>query len=539
MRPRRHVSRSARSLLFAIAVAIALALLSLRSLFASGYVLQVDAPFGPRLGNLRWAFETPISLLIHAGVHTAGGEATGKLCMALSLFLCGIGAMLAARRLPWWARCTAGLLAVLNPWVFDRIAEGQWGVVAAAGCLFLWLAAWDALRRRPGPVHAAALILITLLTAAFSPNFIGIVAVLALFAAVSSRPWRSRLLLRWTATSLACSAALLLYGAIPFFVHSGPGTYTSVTNFGRADFAAFRAVPDGRYGVLPALAGLYGEWAERTGRIPVASSGNPWWPAATAVLVALALYGAWRVRDRAWLLGAGLVGLGLSAITATDWGLDAAVRLSQHLPLVAAYRDAQKWDALWLVALTLLGAEAAASLARSRKHEWRGPAAAAAMALATLLPAGLHQVQRLPELTKPATYPSDWYQAAAYLEHTVPPQAPVAILPWHLYEPLDFASGRLVANPAGVFFPGNLILPDDPELPGQPGPAPSPGNIGAESLGPAESHRCALAEGLRSIGAHWVVLEQTVGTQQVLDRLEPCGFVVVEGGDGVTSVLRG
>lgn len=468
--------------------------------------------------------------------------------MVLSLFLCGFGAMLATRKLPWWSQCAAGLLAVLNPWTFDRLAEGQWGVVAAAGCLLLWVAAWDRLRDRPGPLPALAVALVTVLAAALSPNFIGILAVLALVALLWARPWQDPTRLRWTAGALGLSAVLLLYGILPFFLHTGPGTYTSVAGFGRPDFTAFRATPDGRYGVLPALAGLYGDWAERTGRIPVATTGNPWWPAATAVLVALAAYGGWRARHRAWLLAAGLVGLGLSAVTATSWGLDAVTAIAQRIPLVAAYRDTQKWDALWLVALVILGAEAAAALGHPRQptnptrrrpqRTWLGPAAAAAMALATLLPAGLHEVQQLPKLTQPVAYPPDWYQAAAYLARNANPQAPVAVLPWHLYEPLDFAGGRLVANPAVVFFPGNLVLPDDPELPGQPGPAPSPGNIGRESLGP-ESHPCALAEGLRSIDAHWVVLEQTVGTQAVLDRLTPCGYTLVEGGRGLASVLHG
>lgn len=525
-----------RDWFLAIGLPAALTALVLRSLFDAGYVLQVDSAFGPRADGFRWAFDGPVALLVYAGDQLLGGDITGKLCIALSLFLCGFGAMLATGRLPWWARGAATLLATLNPWVYDRLADGQWGVVAAAGFLFLWVAAWDRLQRRPGPLPAAAVALAGVGAAATSQNFIGILAVLVVVAVLWSRPWRDRLRARWTAIALGGWVVLLLYGIVPFFLHTGPGTYTTVTTFGRADFAAFRATPDGRYGVLAALAGLYGHWGERTGRIPVATSGNPWWPLATAALVALALYGAWHARrTRAWLLVAGLIGLGLGAVTATSWGLDAAVHLAQRVPLVAAYRDVQKWDTLWLLALVLLGAEAVAALGRRRA--WLGPAAATAMALATLLPAGVNEIQQLPRLTEPVSYPADWYQAAAYLQRNVPASAPVAVLPWHLYQPLGFA-GRLVANPARVFFPGTLILPNDPELPDQTRPLASPGNIGAESLGP-ESHQCALADGLRSIDAHWVVVEPTVGTQDVLDRLAPCGFTVVEGGSDGVSVLQG
>ena len=495
--------------------------------------------FGAWPQTLSWSFFTPTELLVNAGIRVLGGTVTGALCVGGSLFLCGFGAMLLLRHTPWWAQSAAGLLAMLNPWVFDRVVEGQWGVVAAAGCLFLWLAAWDTLQRQPSWRAAATLALLTVVVAAFSENFIGILAVLALGAVLQSRPWRDPSGRRWTSAALLLSGLLLLYGVIPFFTGSGGGTYAGVQHFGAADFAAFRATPDAQYGTLPALAGLYGEWAERTGRIPVATSGNPWWPIATLALVALACVGAWRVRDRAWLLPVGLVGLGLSAVTATSWGLSAETWLAGHVSLVAAYRDTQKWDALWLVALVVLGGEAVASFSNAgprRQRAWLGPAAATLMVAATLFPAGLHELQELPGQLTPVTYPDDWYAAAAYVGDHVPSRQPVAVLPWHLYEPLAFTR-RLVANPATVFFPGTLITPDDPELPGEPPPLPS-GGIGAEALGP-ESRPCALAGALRSAGAHWVVLEQTTGAAEMLARLQPCGFTVVEGGDGLTSVLRG
>jgi hypothetical protein len=508
---------------------------------ADGYVLQVDSAFGPRLPAPNWSFFSPVELLLNGTVRLTGGQLAGKLFMLLTLFLCGFGAMVLLRRLPWWAQCAGGLLAVLNPFVFDRLVEGQWGVVAATGCLFLWVAAWESLQRQPSAPKAFALAVATVAPVAFSSNFLGIVAVLALVAAIATRPWRDRATLRWTAAATATAAVLLLYGVIPFFAHAGGGTYTAVTQFGRADFTAFRATPDAQYGVLPALAGLYGEWAERTGRIPVATSGNPWWPVATAILVALALIGAWYNRRRAWLLVAGLIGLALSAVTATGWGLDAVVSLAQHLPLLNAYRDAQKWDALWLVALVVLGAEAVAAAStiriRGRTHPWATPVAATLMALATFFPAGVHQIQTMPQLVRPVTYPSDWYAAADYLQANVPQDASIAVLPWHLYEPLDFA-GRLVANPASVFFPGRLITPTDPELPGQQSPPPSPGNIGQLSLGD-EPHPCALADALRGIGARWVIVEQVLGAQQVLERLRPCGFRLVEGDPAQLSVLHG
>jgi hypothetical protein len=523
----------------AVALPAVVTFVSLRTLLSTpGYVLQVDAAFGPQPAAPTWSFLSPLWLVLRATHALLGGEWAGRVFMAGALFLCGFGAMLLLRDRPWWAQCSAGLLSMLNPWVFDRMVEGQATVAAAAGGLFLWLAAFQALQRAPGWRRAVVLALATVLPVALSANFAGIVAVLAVAAIIGSRPWRDPRRLRWTAIAASLAGLALLYGVIPFFFQHGPGSYVSVQSFGRADWQAFRPTPDGQYGALPALAGFYGEWAERTGRIPVATSGNPWWIASTVVLVALAVAGALRSPSRrGWLLGAGLVGLAFSAATATSWGVDGAVWLSERFPLLAAYRDTQKWLALWLVAVVVLGADAVAAARSWTRRSWAGPPVALVMALATLFPAGVNTLRELPPLTAPVTYPADWYAAAAYLQTNVPPDMPVAVLPWHLYEPLAFA-GRLVANPAPVFFPGRLIAPNDPELPGQSTTPPSPSNIG-QLAQRAEPSPCALAGALRGIGARWVVVEQTVGAEDVLRRLRPCGFEVMEGGRGRTSVLRG
>jgi hypothetical protein len=522
----------------AIVLPLAVACVALRGFLThAGFPLQVDATFGPEQGPLSWSFFTPVQLASNVLHAILGGEWGGKMTVLVALFLCGFGPLVLLRDRPLWAQCSAGLFAMLNPWVYDRMAEGQWSVAAAAGSLFLWLAAFEALQHRPRLRRALVLALATVPPIAFSSNFAGILAVLAVVAILGTKPWRDPQRLRWTAAAAALAGIALLYGVIPFFLEHGPGTYTSVQTFSRADWQAFRPTPDGQYSALPTLAGLYGEWAERTGRIPVATSGNPWWIVSALAVTALAVIGAVRSRRRRWLLPAGLLGLALSASTATQWGLDAAVWLSQHFPLLAAYRDTQKWDALWLVALAVLGAEAVASAPQWARKPWATPAAVAVMALATLFPSGINTLRELPRLTEPVTYPQDWYAAAAYLRANVPPASPVAVLPWHLYEPLAF-TGRLVANPASVFFPGTLIVPNDPELPGQTAPPPSPGNIGALAQA-SDPATCALADALRGIGVHWVVLEETVGSEEALRRLRPCGFTVVEGAQGRTSVLRG
>ncbi|HEX3539706.1 MAG TPA: hypothetical protein VHT75_04610, partial [Acidimicrobiales bacterium] len=328
------------------------------------------------------------------------------------------------------------------------------------------------------------------------------------------------------------------------------GSYAVLQHVDRAQFTFFHASASTRYGLLPNLLGLYGSSAERLGRFVIPNHGAWWWPATTAVLIGLALLGARRRPGRAWLLLAGVVGLLMSASTATAAGLGAATWLVAHVPVAGALREPEKWSALWLVALAVLAAEGAGarpvgrlSPAVGRRgggeapgRSWSAPLAAL-MVVAVLLPAGVAEIRNLAPQLSPDPYPADWYRAAAYLDAHVAPGSAVVVLPWHLYETLDLADGRVVANPARDFFGGNLLYPDDPEIPGEAIPASS-----GDGLGPLLRSRqdttCALATALRRRGVHWVVLEPAPGNDYDASRLGTCGFVVVEGEEIHLAVLH-
>lgn len=530
-----------------VVTGIALVALCLRSLSAPGYVLTTDAVFGPRPGAVSWGFSAPVAAVQVLLTRTAGGDVAGRVLAAVALLLCALGPVVALWHTPWFARVAAATLGVLNPWVYDRMADGQWGVVAAGGGLFVWVTAWDRLQRRPGAGAAVSVALTSTLVAAFSPPFVGMLGALAVLALAGQRPWRDARRRRWTLVALSVSGALLLYGAIPFVLGRGYGTLAAVTQYGIADFRAFSATASPDAGLWPTLLGLSGYWAERLQRFPLATADAPWWPVSTAVLTALALLGALACPARRWLLAAGLLGLLVAGSTATGPGLAAVVWLDGHFPLTGAYRDPTKWSALWLLALCLLLGEAIAALdtpggLRPSRGSQRsptsppsrrlaGPLAATLAVAATLAPAGVGELRQLPTQLSPVRYPADWYATSAWLADHVSPAEPVLVLPWHLYQSLPFV-GRVVANPAALFFPGTIIVSDDPELPGAPPPDP----IAAASRHPEVD--CRLAGAVRA-RARWVLVLPAPGAAADLAALQRCGFALVEGDGVTTSVLAG
>jgi hypothetical protein len=487
-------------------------------------------------------FGAPVSFLQAAAVDVLGGDVAGRLYAAGVLFLAGFAPMVLLRRTAWYACSFAGIAGALNPWVYDRIVEGQWTVVAGGAGLFLWVAAWEALQARPGPRRAALVAAAGAGTIAFSPHMLGPLGVLALVGGAWSRPWVDRLRAKWTLAAVAMLGLLLSYGAVSFFVGDQERAYTTVKQFTRADFAFFRSTPSDAYGLLANLVGLYGYWGERLGRFPLATDGAGWWPLTTALLVAAALAGAGVDRRRAWLLPCGILGLAASASTAFPSGLDAVTWLAERLPLVGAYREPQKWSALWLLALVTLSAGLVDCLARDPRLRARAPYAApglaCALVLAVLLPAGVTQIRAIPPIVKPLRYPDYWYRTSKYLRRAVPRGEPVVVLPWHLYQPLVFSEGRLVANPAGVFFPGGLVVPRNLEIPGRTTDVVSRYDRIAAVAARRGHGTCALAREIRALGIRWALVLDAAEGPLVVRTLRRCGLSLVQGRAGRTAVLR-
>ena len=492
----------------------------LHSLLAPGYVLQIDAVFGPHMPLSLSGVGAPLTLV----AHLLGGYWSGRLYVGLAIFLCGFGPMVLLRRLNWMAQVPAGLLGALNPFVYDRVVEGQWGVAAGAGMLFLWLAAWEGLLRRPSAGRLALTAGAGWLAVVFDQHTIGVLLVLAAASLLWRRAWRDRRTLVWGLGSFVLLVAALSYALSPFF--SGPNsTYYSVQHFSRADLVEFRSTASPRYGLWVNLLGLYGFWAERLGRIPMLNSGTPWWPLAAAVLAALAIAGAWVRREWAWLLGCAVLGLLIAGSTATGPGQEAFLWLMQRIPLVGAYREPEKWSELWLLAVVVLSSAVMDQLRRTPRHASWGGALTVVLVAATLLPAGAAMLRELPATVRPSRYPTGWLQAAAYMKRTVPSSSPVLVLPWTLYEELPFTGNVLTANPASVVFPGHLISPNDLQIPGAVTEASAPGNLTQIALDPLAPD-CALAKGIRKLGISWVLVEPAPGGEQSASALLSCGFTV-------------
>ncbi len=537
-------SDALRSTIVLGSAAIAFGTIAGHGVLSSGYVLQVDTTWGPHSPPLQAGFYRLIALLARVGVRTLGGATSGKIYVLAVLVLCAAGPMVALRRHPLWVRALCGAVGVFNPWVYERIVEGQWTVAAAGASLFLWLAAFDHFEERPGPFGAALVALTSAVVVAFSPGFIAMLAILAgsrVAFGVHASGKRSadledtRERRRWLTVAVLLTTAVLIVGALQFAFGHGAESYERVKTFGAADLKFFRS-QGSPHGLPVRLLGLSGFWAERTGRFEPLDAGAAWWPAAALALCVLVFLGAWMDRARSWLLVAGTIGLVISGSTAIAPARDAVAFVDRHVPVLFGFREPEKFAALWLVAVVmLLGSLLTALDRRARAIGSRaGLFAAVAATIAVVLAlGGAREPQFLARTLRPVAYPEDWYSAARYLR--AHPGGRTAVLPWHHYLGLSFARGRVVQNPADVFFPGDLLVSQDPE-------------ISTTASGPAADIRdaaaaprpagCRLGRALRAHGVHHVVVLPTLEGPTELADLLHCGFTLVHGTATTVAVAR-
>ena len=532
-------------------------------LLARGYVLTYDMVFVPRL-------ELTSNLL---GLDTAVARAVpGDLLVALAsrlvpadlvqkLILLGIvvaAGTRAARLTPTHrpaARAAAAALYAWNPFVYERLVMGHWGLLVAYATLpFVARAASDLRTGTPGSVRR--LVLTLAIAAAASPPG-GLIAAAVALCVTAAPPWSpagtgggreeiSREVAAstgglpgpgagggrgnptgWGVVDSRPRVGLVVGVGL---VVNAPWLVPSVLRPGgvpvRAEgAAAFASRPDGPLGTVGSLVGLGGIW--NAFAVPPGVGSWPWL-GGLAVVLAVAVAGLpalWR-RLPAGAAGGLLLAAGLGLVLAAAYALPGLRSLVDlvvvHVPGGGLVRDAQKFVApLALVEAVAFGL-GVERLVPALPPRWGRAAAAGLVAAPVLL---------LPALAWGAAgrlaavpYPDGFARARAVMAVDPVPGA-VLVLPWHLYLGFPWNGDRVVLDPAQRWFTRRAVGNDDLELAGTtvPGEDPYGARLGPVVAGTGPLVPALPGEGIRYVlvlkAADWATWgPRLAGLDPVLDR---------------------
>jgi hypothetical protein len=475
----------------------------------------------------------PGDLLVALASRLVPADLVQKLILLGILVAAGTGAArLTPTRRPA-AKAAAAALYAWNPFVYERLVMGHWGLLAAYATLpFAARAATDLRAGAPGSVRR--LVLTLAIAAAASPPG-GLIAAAVALCVVAVPPWPGD---RRGSASGGVRALPFLRGTLGrvgvvvgvALVVNGPWLVPSVLRPGgvpvRAQgVAAFASRPDGPLGTVGSLVGLGGIW--NAFAVPPGVGSWPWLGGLVVVLaVAVAgLPALWRRLPAGaaggLLLAAGL-GLLVAAASAVP-GLRSLVDLMVvHVPGGGLVRDAQKFVApLALVEAAAFGL-GVERLVPALPPRWGRAAAAGLVAAPVLL---------LPALAWGAagrlaavSYPEAFAEARTAMAADPVPGA-VLVLPWHLYMGFPWNGDRVVLDPAQRWFTRRAVGNDDLELAGATVPGEDPYGT---RLGPVVAGAAPLAPALPAAGIRYVLVFKTAdgaaygprlsGLDPVLDR---------------------
>jgi hypothetical protein len=435
----------------------------------------------------------PMDALVSLVDEVLPGAVLQRLLLIAAFAAGGLGVARMTRAFSARAQVAAVVVYLWNPWVYERLAIGQWPIVLGYG-LLPWIVV-ATLRVRDGRrLGWPAAMLLLALAAACGPSVGLIAAAVAVVLLAASRA--VVLVLR----VLGLSAIANLPWIVPAVL--GPGPRGAGGQFGY-----FAAHGESALGTVASVLSMGGIWKtsvlppERTHVLVVAVAGL------LAVVFLLSLRYAVPVvgaRTVAGVAALSVLTLVVALISSIGPVADALGSLSADWPALGILRDSHRYLAplglgLALGAAALVDRVVAAPI----------PDRAARGAIACVLIAA--PVLLLPSMAwglagkmRPVEYPADWSQVAGRISS----DEATVVLPWTgSYRGFAWNSDRAMLDPAPRFLSGDVLIDDriflhDGALPPED---PFLARVGTALRAPDAS------VALRALGVRWVLVEKENG----------------------------
>lgn len=440
MRPAREHSRGSRWIPD-LAALVTVLVLTGPMWWRSGHGLARDLVFTPRhpLGadaigmGAGLPRAVPLDAVLALLTTVLDGAVLFRLAVGGVLLLAACGAHRALSDLPVVARVLAAVFALWNPYVVERLALGQWALLAAYAALW-WLlpALRAALDGEPGGLRR---VLVWAWLGSLTPS--GGVLVVMLVASTC-------LVRRGEVARVVRTLAVVCVGQLPWLLPSllaGSGAVSDP--LGVSAFASRAERPGG---AVATLVGTGGVWSPF---VTPSSLGTGFGLVLTAVVVVVLVLNVSALwRSERGLLVAAAVGFLLAALPHLPGGADLLRWSVEQVPGAGILRDSQKW--LMPYALVVV-VSAARSLAAARhwlreRDEDLGGLVAVILVLAPLMLMPDAMV-RTWEAVRPVHLPADLTRAVAVLDAADADTGAVVAVPWSSYREFSWGNPVSAADP--------------------------------------------------------------------------------------------
>jgi hypothetical protein len=450
----------------AVFVYLLMASLIMLPLMKPGYYLALDMQFGPQtFSDIKfddfygqqpssYGAYFPLRMAMGAFSDIIGTESVEKLLLFSILLICGLSMHFSLPKEHGNARYLAGLLYMLNPFVYVRFLAGHWSFLLSYSVWpFALLSFWQFLEK---PKERMSLVQTALLVALASISSHGVIILLICFTLMLVFHLLKNGFERVLGFRLALLAAVVLamnlYWILPTIMLFEK-TYSPASP--EAYFEDFK--PQGMGMSLGAsLISMHGFW--RGGFIYTKDIFALWWVPFLIILAVASMGFVALLRERAlyalFLLSLLIVGflLALGESSPFSWVFTS---LGKQFPIYLLFRDSQKFVGMICLGYSFLCSYGAHSLMNSRPR-WKPVLLALAILVPVILNFGFFGFFGQIRTTQ---YPADWLEAARIIEND-PSETNVLILPPFLYNTYSWsnATQKTLASPAGQVFSKPIIV---------------------------------------------------------------------------------
>lgn len=445
-------------------------------LFRSGYLFFTDMAWGLNI-NLEW-FNSGFlfNLTIKSLSFVVPLYLVEKLFIGAILFFILIGGNLLAKEIlayfsqPETIHSTnltfiLSLFLLFNPFVYDRVMYGQFGVVLAY--LFLIFAVAYLVRHLNNPGGKSILLawLFSGFSFLFSQHFIFLMApfFLLFYVLYFARKFDLKKLIKLSLLGLLFFLILNANWLAPFFLKSPTSTIrASVETITKQDYLAFKTSGGTSGEAVGNVLMMSGFWGKDQYRYVDLVQFKENWGKSFFLLLPFILFGVYRSLEnkntRSVSVGL-LIIFGVSAFLGVGMGTQISSRvtlfLSNHLPFYSGMRETQKWIAVvaliyFLYLCVGIGQLAVIKFLKDNRYAFGLFLAGVIVMQAPLLLWGFHQQ------VMPVEYPTGWYQADQLIQKDGNCKKSILFFPWHAYMSFNWI-GHIVTNPAPFFFSCKVV----------------------------------------------------------------------------------
>ncbi len=443
------------------------------------YILTLDMPFGPAESYSNYFFgfpewlgsiaSAPLSLIFPILSRIVPVWILQKIILLAILFLSGLGAY---RLIPAKSAAAyyAGILYMINPFVYVRMMVGQWGILVSYALLPHAIKAFIETLEQGNWKALLKLAVLSVLVGVVQIHgfFLLLLSLFIVFLVKASACGNRREIFKRTIAGFGAIMLLNTYWLLPAFTSSG----TILEGITEADILFFTPKASSNLGTAIDIATMHGFWRGGIDYPDYTSL----WRLAFAIIIFLAAFGfTTNITDkkRKWTI----LSFGILGITGYLLALGASSRLTQpvftwlweNVPYFNGFRDTHRFVMLLALSYAYLGGLGILELVKYGHHQkqfllkWTMVALVGLSILSPLLSS--FSIFGLNGKVKATNYPPEWYEVKHYLDKQEGDYN-VLFLPWHGWFDIKWINNedKRLGNPARHFFGKSIICGDNIEI---------------------------------------------------------------------------